>query len=581
MDNGKGKNKVDEYDQEQNYEDEYGICTLRQNPDIIGSSSSYNELPESGEKSVIAEPDEPLRQISTDLVLAAPCCQIQRSQRLSDEGSGRKRMRETGSSGQSQFHHQLESGSGVSGSYHLESPGTSNSSSSLPISNMDELQVQTKLHLQVEAEKHLQLRQDAERRYMAVMLERVCQQATQPGDNLIPPAPQLTTDFPSETYSPYLYTNNCAWHKQLNVREVEEDISHASSQTNMSGPPSLGNSTSVQTSLPELEPSEPSQGMGSQQFSHVRDSASISHQLSHSDLLTLMRNMANSASAQGLPYLPALEQSPWMGPHQLPHNSITASTRERPMPSLQPGGDQVVPFYPGLVMVTSSMSDQVIPFYPTSAGVNAPIFQSQPRYSSTNQYALVSSPWLESHIRNAASCSQSPNPYQLRSGSGRQAQQGPPAGFNLSSSAPQLTTQTITTFCRHTLQGPPPGFNHSLSAPQIRTETIRTIYRQVHRGPPPGFNHPPSAPQLTNAARPLQLRLHNFLTEWQLIWNDMNRERHDTLGSGVNNSQNLQSMIAPLKSEVADLRNQIFKLEAELNEAENQESRDPDNAEEP
>lgn len=61
----------------------------------------------------------------------------------------------------------------------------------------------------------------------------------------------------------------------------------------------------------------------------------------------------------------------------------------------------------------------------------------------------------------------------------------------------------------------------------------------------------------------------------------MNRERHDTLGSGVNNSQNLQSMIAPLKSEVADLRNQIFKLEAELNEAENQESRDPDNAEEP
>ncbi|XP_021749037.1 protein PHR1-LIKE 2-like isoform X7 [Chenopodium quinoa] len=69
-------------------------------------------------------------------------------------------------------------------SYHLESPRTSNSSSSLPTSDMDEgykvkealrtqMEVQTKLHLQVEAEKHLQIRQDAERRYMA-MLEKAC-----------------------------------------------------------------------------------------------------------------------------------------------------------------------------------------------------------------------------------------------------------------------------------------------------------------------------------------------------------------------------------------------------------------------
>ncbi|KNA10085.1 hypothetical protein SOVF_147700 isoform B, partial [Spinacia oleracea] len=156
MDNGKGKNKVDEYDQEQNYEDDFDICTLKQNPDIIGSSSSDNELPETGEKSMIAQPNEPLRQISRDF--AVPCSprdrriQIRRSQRLTREVSGRQRMRETGSSSQGQFHHQLESGSG--------------------------------------------------------------QQATQPGDNLIPPAPQLTTDFPSETYSPYLYANNCAWHYQ-------------------------------------------------------------------------------------------------------------------------------------------------------------------------------------------------------------------------------------------------------------------------------------------------------------------------------------------------------------------------------
>ncbi|XP_057543657.1 protein PHR1-LIKE 2-like isoform X2 [Amaranthus tricolor] len=73
---------------------------------------------------------------------------------------------------------------GMSASYHLESPRTSNSSSSLPTPDMDEgfklkealrtqMEVQTKLHLQVEAEKHLQIRQDAERRYMA-MLERAC-----------------------------------------------------------------------------------------------------------------------------------------------------------------------------------------------------------------------------------------------------------------------------------------------------------------------------------------------------------------------------------------------------------------------
>ncbi|KNA04478.1 hypothetical protein SOVF_199310, partial [Spinacia oleracea] len=42
------------------------------------------------------------------------------------------------------------------------------------------------------------------------------QQATQPGDNLIPPAPQLTTGFPSETnsVSPYLCANNYTWNKQ-------------------------------------------------------------------------------------------------------------------------------------------------------------------------------------------------------------------------------------------------------------------------------------------------------------------------------------------------------------------------------
>ncbi|XP_059634600.1 uncharacterized protein LOC132276958 [Cornus florida] len=74
---------------------------------------------------------------------------------------------------------------GISASYLLESPRTSNSSQSLPTSDMNEgyevkealraqMEVQSKLHLQVEqAEKHLQIRQDAERRYLA-MLERAC-----------------------------------------------------------------------------------------------------------------------------------------------------------------------------------------------------------------------------------------------------------------------------------------------------------------------------------------------------------------------------------------------------------------------
>ncbi|KAJ1435794.1 SANT/Myb domain [Sesbania bispinosa] len=65
-----------------------------------------------------------------------------------------------------------------------ESPGTDNSSPKLPASDANEghevkealraqMEVQSKLHLLVEAEKHLQIRQDAERRYMA-MLERAC-----------------------------------------------------------------------------------------------------------------------------------------------------------------------------------------------------------------------------------------------------------------------------------------------------------------------------------------------------------------------------------------------------------------------
>ncbi|KAI4352673.1 hypothetical protein L6164_006900 [Bauhinia variegata] len=69
-------------------------------------------------------------------------------------------------------------------SYHLESPGTDNSSPKLPTSDANEghevkealraqMEVQSKLHLLVEAEKHLQIRQEAERRYMAI-LERAC-----------------------------------------------------------------------------------------------------------------------------------------------------------------------------------------------------------------------------------------------------------------------------------------------------------------------------------------------------------------------------------------------------------------------
>ncbi|XP_031743368.1 protein PHR1-LIKE 3 isoform X2 [Cucumis sativus] len=79
------------------------------------------------------------------------------------------------------------------GAYLLESPSTNNFSPDLPISEMADgyevkealraqMEVQSKLHLQVElayltivgqAEKHLQIRQDAERRYLA-MLERAC-----------------------------------------------------------------------------------------------------------------------------------------------------------------------------------------------------------------------------------------------------------------------------------------------------------------------------------------------------------------------------------------------------------------------
>ncbi|KAI4346472.1 hypothetical protein L6164_007366 [Bauhinia variegata] len=69
-------------------------------------------------------------------------------------------------------------------SYHVDSPGTDNSSQKLPTSDANEghevkealraqMEVQSKLHLLVEAEKHLQIRQEAERRYMAI-LERAC-----------------------------------------------------------------------------------------------------------------------------------------------------------------------------------------------------------------------------------------------------------------------------------------------------------------------------------------------------------------------------------------------------------------------
>uniref|UniRef100_A0A7C9CGC0 HTH myb-type domain-containing protein n=1 Tax=Opuntia streptacantha TaxID=393608 RepID=A0A7C9CGC0_OPUST len=96
-------------------------------------------------------------------------------------------MRTMGVKGLTLFHlksHLQKYRLGITASYNLESPRTSNSSSSLPTSDMDEgykvkealrtqMEVQTKLHLQVEAEKHLQIREDAERRYMA-MLERAC-----------------------------------------------------------------------------------------------------------------------------------------------------------------------------------------------------------------------------------------------------------------------------------------------------------------------------------------------------------------------------------------------------------------------
>lgn len=69
-------------------------------------------------------------------------------------------------------------------SYHLESPRATTSTSSQPAPEMDDgygvkealqaqMEMQTKLHLRVEAEKHLLIRQDAERKYMA-MLERTC-----------------------------------------------------------------------------------------------------------------------------------------------------------------------------------------------------------------------------------------------------------------------------------------------------------------------------------------------------------------------------------------------------------------------
>lgn len=73
---------------------------------------------------------------------------------------------------------------GLSASHLVERPYTSNSSPSLPTSDMNEgyevkealraqMEVQSKLHLQVEAEKHLQIRLEAEQRYLA-MLERTC-----------------------------------------------------------------------------------------------------------------------------------------------------------------------------------------------------------------------------------------------------------------------------------------------------------------------------------------------------------------------------------------------------------------------
>ncbi|XP_073139768.1 protein PHR1-LIKE 2-like isoform X2 [Henckelia pumila] len=70
------------------------------------------------------------------------------------------------------------------GSYDLDSPHASSSPRNLQSADIKEdygakealraqMEIQTKLHLQVEAEKHMQIRQDAERRYMA-MLEQAC-----------------------------------------------------------------------------------------------------------------------------------------------------------------------------------------------------------------------------------------------------------------------------------------------------------------------------------------------------------------------------------------------------------------------
>ncbi|XP_075513792.1 protein PHR1-LIKE 2-like [Primulina tabacum] len=70
------------------------------------------------------------------------------------------------------------------GSYVFDSPHASSSPRNLQSSDIKEdyrakealgaqMEIQSKLHLQVEAEKHMQIRQDAERRYMA-MLEQAC-----------------------------------------------------------------------------------------------------------------------------------------------------------------------------------------------------------------------------------------------------------------------------------------------------------------------------------------------------------------------------------------------------------------------
>lgn len=70
------------------------------------------------------------------------------------------------------------------GSYDLDSPHASCSPRNLQSTDIKEdyrakealraqMEIQSKLHLQVEAEKHVQIRQDAERRYMA-MLEQAC-----------------------------------------------------------------------------------------------------------------------------------------------------------------------------------------------------------------------------------------------------------------------------------------------------------------------------------------------------------------------------------------------------------------------